>query len=211
LGRITTVAMSRSGQLGLPYTIEPNISGMSTRLAGASVTRDRALDTWKASCVHGAVRHSFIPVVHSPLGAWGTWQHRSSPLGEARLGPCGSAVAHLDREARLGAEEHMTAPKLSSQGGRVRSHGTHGSARAHLSREARSRAEEHVAAPELNSARRRGPRPRDTWQHRSSPQQGGEIRGYVTCDSSGAHLCSEVCSKATACMTAYGCTLCSLS
>jgi hypothetical protein len=34
-GRITTVAMSRSGQLGLRCTIELNCSGMSTRLADA--------------------------------------------------------------------------------------------------------------------------------------------------------------------------------
>jgi hypothetical protein len=44
-GRITTVAMSSSGQLGLRCTIEPNCSGMSARLAGTSVTRDHALDT----------------------------------------------------------------------------------------------------------------------------------------------------------------------
>jgi hypothetical protein len=31
-GRITTVAMSRSGQLGLCCTIEPNCNGMSARL-----------------------------------------------------------------------------------------------------------------------------------------------------------------------------------
>jgi hypothetical protein len=37
-GRITTVAMSRSGQLGLRCSVEPNCSGMSTRLAEASVT-----------------------------------------------------------------------------------------------------------------------------------------------------------------------------
>jgi hypothetical protein len=52
-GRITTVTISRSGQLGLHYTIELNCSGLSTRLAGASVTRDRALDTSEPSCVPG--------------------------------------------------------------------------------------------------------------------------------------------------------------
>jgi hypothetical protein len=70
-GRITTVAMSRSGQLGLRCTVELNCSGMSARLAGASVTRDRALDTCEPSCVAGAARPFFIPVVHSPLGAVG--------------------------------------------------------------------------------------------------------------------------------------------
>jgi hypothetical protein len=53
LDRITTVAMYRSGQLGLHYTVEPNCSSMSTRLAGASVTRDHALDTCEPSCVPG--------------------------------------------------------------------------------------------------------------------------------------------------------------
>jgi hypothetical protein len=92
-GRITTVSMSRSGQLGLRCTVEPNYSGLSARLAGASVIRDRALDTCEPSCVPGAARHCFIPVVHSPLGAVGyvaaselsfqggeaavTWQRRS--------------------------------------------------------------------------------------------------------------------------------------
>jgi hypothetical protein len=44
-GRITTVAMSRSGQLDLCCTVELNCSGLSVCLAGALVTCDRALDT----------------------------------------------------------------------------------------------------------------------------------------------------------------------
>jgi hypothetical protein len=101
-GRITTVAMSRSGQLGLRCTVEPNCNGLSARLAGASVTRDRALDTCEPSCVPGAARPFFIPVVHNPLGTVGymaapelssrggeagaTWQRRSPPRqgGEVR-------------------------------------------------------------------------------------------------------------------------------
>jgi hypothetical protein len=71
LGHITTVAMSLSGQMDLCCTIEPNCSGMSARLAGTSITRDRALDTCEPSCVPGAARPFFIPVVHSPLGAVG--------------------------------------------------------------------------------------------------------------------------------------------
>jgi hypothetical protein len=94
-GRISTVAMSRSGQLGLRCIVELNYSGMSARLAGASVTRDRALDTYEPSCVPGAARPFFIPMVHRPLGVVGyvatpelssrrgkagaTWQHRSPP------------------------------------------------------------------------------------------------------------------------------------
>jgi hypothetical protein len=71
LGRITTVAMYRSGQLGLHFTVEPNCSGLSIRLAGALVTRDRAVNTCEPSCVPGAARPLFIPVVHSPLRAVG--------------------------------------------------------------------------------------------------------------------------------------------
>jgi hypothetical protein len=84
-GRITTVAMSRSGQLGLRCTVELNCSGMSARLVGASITRDRALDTCESSYVPGAARPFFIPVVHSPLGAVGyvTAPKLSSRGGEA--------------------------------------------------------------------------------------------------------------------------------
>jgi hypothetical protein len=89
-GRITTVAMSRSGQLGLRCTVEPNCSGPSACLVGPSVTCDRALDTCEPSCVS-----FFISVVHNPLGAvryviapelssrggkaGATWQRRSAP------------------------------------------------------------------------------------------------------------------------------------
>jgi hypothetical protein len=94
-GRITTVAMSSSGQLDLCCTVEPNCSGLSARHVGASVTRDHALDTCDPSCVPGAARHFFIPVVHSLVGGVGyvaapelssrggeagaTWQRRSPP------------------------------------------------------------------------------------------------------------------------------------
>jgi hypothetical protein len=47
------------------------------------------------------------------------WQHWSSLLGEARLGPRDSIGAHLGREVRSGAEEHVAASELSSQGGRA--------------------------------------------------------------------------------------------
>jgi hypothetical protein len=127
-GRITTVVMSKSGQLGLRCTVESNYTGMSARLAGASVTCDCALDTSELSRVPRAGRHFFIPVVHNPLGAVGTWQHQRSPIGEARPGPCGSARGHLGREARSEAEEHVAASEPSSRGGRARSHETHGSA-----------------------------------------------------------------------------------
>jgi hypothetical protein len=94
-GRITTVAMSRSGQLGLRCTVESNYSDMPACLVGASVTRDRALNACEPSCVPRTARPFFILVVHNPLGAvgymvapeltsWGgeagaTWQHRIPP------------------------------------------------------------------------------------------------------------------------------------
>jgi hypothetical protein len=109
--------------------------------------------------------------------------HQSSPLKEARPGPHGSAGAHLDREARSGVEEHVTAPELSSRGGRARSHETRDSVGAHLDREARFEAEKHVAASELNSARRRGP-------------------SHVTRGGTGAHLSKEVRSRAAGHVTA---------
>jgi hypothetical protein len=109
-------------------------------------------------------------------GPWGTWQHRSSPLGEVRSEPRDSAGAHLDKEARSGAEEHVAAPKISYRRGRGRSHRTRGSTGVHLDREAR---------PEL----------RNTWQRQSSTQQGGEARDHVIHDSTRAHLNKEVRSR----------------
>jgi hypothetical protein len=100
--RITTVAMSRSGQLGRCCTVEPNCIGLSARLAGASVTHERALETCKPSCVPRTAKPFFIPMVHNPLGPWGMWQHRSSPLGETEPGAMG----------------HVTAPEPTSAGRR---------------------------------------------------------------------------------------------
>jgi hypothetical protein len=163
---------------------------MSARVVGASVTHDRVLDTCEPSYVPGATRPFFIPVVHSPLGVVGMWQHRSSPLGEARPGPRASVRAHLDREARSGAEEYMAAPDVSSQGGRARSHGTCVSAGAHLDREVRSRAEERVAAPELNSARRRGPGPRGSnGAHLSKEVRSVGVRHMAALKPTSAGMC----------------------
>jgi hypothetical protein len=63
--------MFRSGQLGLRCTVESNYSTMFARLADASVTRGRALDTCEPRYVPRAARPSFIHVVHNPLGAVG--------------------------------------------------------------------------------------------------------------------------------------------
>jgi hypothetical protein len=94
-GCITTVAMSKSGQLGLCCTVELNCSSLSARLVDASVARNRALDTCEPSYVPEAAMPFFIPVVHSPLGvvrylaapelssrggeAGATWQRQSPP------------------------------------------------------------------------------------------------------------------------------------
>jgi hypothetical protein len=117
LGRITTVAMSRSGQLVLHCPVEPNCSGLSARLAGVSVTHNRALDTCEPSYVPEAAIPFFIHVVHSPLGVVGyvTAPEPSSRGGRARShGTHGSTGAHLDREVRSGAEKHVAAPELNS-------------------------------------------------------------------------------------------------
>jgi hypothetical protein len=66
--------------------------------------------------VPGAVRHFFIPVIHSPLGAVGyvAAPELSSRGGRARSHRTrGSARAHLDREARFGDEEHVASPELN--------------------------------------------------------------------------------------------------
>jgi hypothetical protein len=94
-GHITTVAISRSGQLGLCCSVEPNCSGLSARLTSTSVTRDRALDTCESSCVPGAARPFFYCCGPQPAGVVGyvtalklssrggeagaTWQRRSPP------------------------------------------------------------------------------------------------------------------------------------
>jgi hypothetical protein len=63
-------------------------------------------------------------------------------------------------------------------------------------RKTESGAMEHVTAPELILARRQGLELRDMWQRRSSPQQGGEVRGHGTHGSTGAHLIKEARSEA---------------
>jgi hypothetical protein len=53
-----------------------------------------------------------------------------------------------------------------------------------------------VAASEPTSLGRRGPELRNTWQRRSPPQQGGEVRSYGPRGSTRAHLNKEVRSGA---------------
>jgi hypothetical protein len=63
-----------------------------------------------------------------------------------------------------------------------------------------------MAAPELTLSRRQGPEQRDTWQCRSSPQQGGEVQGRGTRGGAGPHLCREVWFEATTYVAARECT-----
>jgi hypothetical protein len=177
-GHITTVAIYRSDQLGLHYTVEPNCSDMSVRLADASVTCTPALDTCETSCVPGAARSFFIHVVHSPLGAVGYVQHRSSPLGEAMPG-------------------HVAAPKPTSIGRRGPELMNTWQRRSSPLGKAESGAMGHMAAPEPTSTGRQGPELRYVWRHRSSTQQGDEARGHRAHGSTRAHLCKEVRSGAT--------------
>jgi hypothetical protein len=151
-GRITTVDMFRSGQLGLRCTVESNYNGLSARLAGASVTRDRALDTCEPSYMLGEAR--------SGAEEHMTASNLSSRGGRARSHEtCGSVGAYLSREARSRVEEHVATPKLNlasrrglgpqatwrhqsspQQGGEVRGRGTRGDSGAHLCREVWSKA-----------------------------------------------------------------------
>jgi hypothetical protein len=132
-GRITTVAMSSSGQLGRHCTVEPNCSGMSARLAGTSVTCERALETCEPSCVSRVATPFFIPVVHNPLGAV---RYVAAPKHSPQGGRAqshrtrGNARVHLSREARSRAEEHVAASELNSARRRVS--GPHDSTGAHL-------------------------------------------------------------------------------
>jgi hypothetical protein len=71
-GHITTVAMSKSGQLGRRYTIKSNCSGMSSHLTGASITCERALETCEPSCVPGQLGLSLFLSSTARWGPWGT-------------------------------------------------------------------------------------------------------------------------------------------
>jgi hypothetical protein len=82
-----------------------------------------------------------------------------------------------------GAVGHVAVPELPSQEGRAPSRGTRGSIRAPLSG-------------------RQSPKPWDTWQHGSSPRQGGKYRSRETRGSAGAHLSKEVRSRAAGHMVA---------
>jgi hypothetical protein len=86
-GHITTVAMSRSGQLDLCCTVESNCSDLYARHVGASITRDHALDICDPICVPEAARSFFIPVIHSLVGAVG---YVAAPELSSREGEAGA-------------------------------------------------------------------------------------------------------------------------
>jgi hypothetical protein len=54
-----------------------------------------------------------------------------------------------------------------------------------------------VKAPEPTSTGKQDLELRDTWQRRSSPQQGGEVQGHGTRGSAGSHIGRETRSGAT--------------
>jgi hypothetical protein len=163
--------MSRSGQLGLRCSVKPNCSDMSARLAGASVTRDRALDTCESSCVPRVAR-PFIPVVYNPLGAVG---YVTAPELSSRGGEGHVAALEPTSAGRRGPELRNTWQRRSSP-----------------LEEAEPGAMRHVAAPKPTSAGRRGPELRNAWRRRSLTQQGDEARGHRPRGSTGAHLSKEV-------------------
>jgi hypothetical protein len=96
-----------------------------------------------------------------------TWQHRSSPLGEAESGAMGHVAPPEPTSAgSQGSELRNTCQRQSTtqQGGEAQSHGPHGSTGAHLNKEVMSGAVGHVAAPEPTSAGRCGPKIQLAWQ-----------------------------------------------
>jgi hypothetical protein len=103
--------------------------------AGASVTHEHVLETCEPSCVPRVAKHFFISVVHSSPGAVGHVATPELPSQEAEPravghvaapelpsqedraqshGICGSTGAHLVKEVRTGAKEHVAASELTS-------------------------------------------------------------------------------------------------
>jgi hypothetical protein len=139
---------------------------------------------WKhvslATCL-GQLSLSLFMWFTARRGLWDTRQQRSSPQ-QGGEGP-----------KPLDTWQHRSSPQ---HGGKIWSRGIRGSTRAHLSKEVRSGAKGHMVAPEFTSTRRRDLGSWDTWQHRSSPHQLGEVWSWGTRDSTGAHLVKEVRSGA---------------
>jgi hypothetical protein len=74
---------------------------------------------WKHVSLAACLGHKpfFIPVVHSPPGTMGHVAAPELPSQEGRArsrGTRGSTGAHFNKEARSGAEGHMTVLELTS-------------------------------------------------------------------------------------------------
>jgi hypothetical protein len=169
--------MSKSGQLGLRCTVEPNCRGLSARLACASVTHDRALDTCEASCVPGQLGPSLF------LWCTARW-------GRGVRGSTGALLLGRRGRGHVAASEPTSAGR---RGPELRNMWQHWSSPLG---EAEPGAMGHVAAPEPTSTGRRGPELRNVWRRQSSTQQGDEARGHGPRGSIRAHLSKEVRSGA---------------
>jgi hypothetical protein len=145
--------MSRTGQLDLRCTIEPNCGGLSARLAGASVTHDRSLDTCEPNYVPGAARPFFYSCGPQPAGGNEVCDSTGALLS-GRRGQSYVAAPEPTSAERRGPELRNTWQRRSSPLG-----------------EAEPGAMRQVVKPELTSAGKRGPELRNVWWRRSSTQQ----------------------------------------
>jgi hypothetical protein len=165
-GRITTIAMFRSDQLGRRCIVGCTVAAYTS--ADASVTHERALEIREPSYMPRAAKPFFIHVDHSPPGAVGHMVAPELPSqeGKARSREThGGIGAHLSKEARSEAVGHVTASELTStrrpgselrdmwwrrsspqQGSELRSRRTCGGSGAHLYREVWFEATAYVAA-----------------------------------------------------------------
>jgi hypothetical protein len=150
-GRITTIAMFRSDQLGRRCIVGCTVAAYTS--TDASVTHERALEIREPSYMPRAAKPFFIHVDHSPPGAVGhvVAPELPSQEGKARSREThGGIGAHLSKEARSESARHVAMPEPTStgrqgpgsrdtwqrqspplQGGEVRSYRVRGSAWMH--------------------------------------------------------------------------------
>jgi hypothetical protein len=171
-GHITTVAISKSGQLGRRCTIATCahvLRVMVAHVSGVSATCRHALKSREPSRIGRPAKSFFILEVCSTqravghvaasesswagkwgLMSWDTWQRRS-PLEQGVMiwshGTCGSARAQPE------------------QGGKMQNRGTRDSVGTLLSMKAWSGAARHVAASEPSRAGRQDPALSGMWQY----------------------------------------------
>jgi hypothetical protein len=142
LGRITTVAISKSGQLGRRCTVVacPHVlRAMMAQVSGISVTCGHALETLESSRIGMPGKLSLFLRFAAHRELRDTWQRRSPPEQGGGVWCYGT---HGGTRALLL--------------GRVRSHETRGNARALPNREVGSRATRHVTTQEPTLAGRQG-------------------------------------------------------